>query len=242
MIFKTEAFVLRAIPWREADRLYYFFTPHEGVITGVVRAAAKSSSKLAGQLLPFAKVQIMIGRGKLDHVAGTSTIKDYQNLRTDLKNLSLAASIVELFLGELSSGAKQQEFDLLEEVFTLLNEENLKSEDKLILVRTFLWKFLSLSGWQPQLDACFVCQKSISQGAYLPGRGLVCHQHNLAGALLISPDLLQFLREILKTSLKDSLDLKLNPELNKEWLQASQAYYQEVYDRPSRALKLFVYG
>lgn len=242
MIFKTEAFVLQARPWREADRIYYLFTPHEGMITGIVRAAAKSSSKLAGQLLPFAKVRVMIGRGKLDHIAGTSTIKDYQNLRSDLKSLSLAASVAELFLGELSSGAKRMEFNLLEEIFTLLNDKKLKAEDKLILVRVFLWKFLSLSGWQPQLDFCFVCQKNISAGAYLPGKGLVCHEHHLLGTLLISPNLLQFLREILKSSLKDSLDLELNPELNKEWLQASQAYYQEVYDRPSKALKLFIYG
>lgn len=242
MTFKTDAFVLRVMPWREADRLYYLFTPHEGIITAVVRSAAKSSSKLAGHLLPFAKVRVMIGRGKMDHLAGVHLLKDYANLRTDLKNLSLAASIVELFLGELSSGAKRAEFNLLEEIFVLLNDINLKPERKLILVRVFLWKFLSLSGWQPQLDRCFICQQAIDNGAYLPGRGLVCHKHDLAGALLISPDLLQFLREVLNLSLKDSLDLGLSPELNREWLQASQAYYQEVYDRPSKALKLFVYG
>lgn len=242
MTFKTDAFVLRVMPWREADRLYYLFTPHEGVVTAIVRSAAKSSSKLAGHLLPFAKVRVMIGRGKMDHLAGVHLLKDYGNLRTDLKNLSLASSIVELFLGELSSGAKLAEFALLEEVFLLLNDQQLKAEHKLILVRVFLWKFLSLSGWQPQLGACFICQQTIDSGAYLPGRGLVCHKHDLAGTLLISPNLLQFLREVLKLSLKDSLDLNLSPELNREWLEASKSYYQEVYDRPSKALKLFVYG
>jgi DNA repair protein RecO (recombination protein O) len=242
MTFKTDAFVLRAIPWHEADKLYYLFTPHEGVITVLVRAAAKSSSKLAGHLLPFAKVRVMIGRGKMDHLAGVHLLKDYSNLRTDLKNLSLASSVVELFLGELSSGAKLAEFNLLEEMFLLLNDTQLTNENKMILVRVFLWKFLSLSGWQPQLDHCFICQQAIDNGAYLPGRGLVCHKHDLSGTFLISPDLLQFLRGVLKLALKDSLDLNLNPELNREWLQASQAYYQEVYDRPSKALKLFIYG
>mgnify|MGYP004006597975 CR=1 FL=1 len=56
MAFKTEAFVLRARPWRNADRVYDLLTPQEGVINAVLRSAAKSSSKLAGHLLPFSKV------------------------------------------------------------------------------------------------------------------------------------------------------------------------------------------
>ena len=58
----------------------------------------------------------------------------------------------------------------------------------------------------------------------------------------ISKTLLQLIREILKQPLVEVLNFSLSKELNKEWLQASQVYYQEVYDRPSQALKLFVYG
>ncbi|MBT4349962.1 DNA repair protein RecO [bacterium] len=242
MAFKTEAFVLRTRTWREADRLYYLFTPHEGLITAVVKAAAKSSSKLSGHLPPFAKVKVMIGRGKMDHVAGTHLIKDYQNIRTNIRNISLAASIVELFLGEASSGPRWKEFQLLEEMMVLLNDKRLTDEQKMLLVRTFLWKFLSISGWHPQLDHCIICGCSVSSGAYLPGKGVVCMQDRSANALLMSKDLLQFLREILSRPLIDVLDISIAKQLNREWLQASQAYYQEVYDRPSQALKLFIYG
>jgi DNA repair protein RecO (recombination protein O) len=242
MAFKTEAFVLRTRAWREADRLYYLFTPHEGLITAVVKAAAKSSSKLSGHLPPFAKVKVMIGRGKMDHVAGTHLIKDYQNIRTNLRSMSLASSIIELFLGEVSTGPRWKEFQLLEEIFTLLDDDQLSDEKKMLLVRTFLWKFLSISGWHPHLDNCVSCGASVSSGYYLPGRGVVCKKHQPANALLMSEDLLQFLREILARPLMDVLDLSIAKQLNREWLQASQAYYQEVYDRPSQALKLFIYG
>jgi DNA repair protein RecO (recombination protein O) len=242
MAFKTEAFVLKTIDWREADRLYYLFTPHEGLITAILRSAAKPQNKLAGHLPAFAKVKVMIGRGKQDHLAGTQLITDYANLRTDLRNLSLAASIVELFLGEVSTGPKWKEFQLLEEIFTLLNDDHLQADQKLSLVRAFLWKFLSMSGWQPQLDHCLVCKQAVESGFYWPGNGIVCAEHKTPNALSMSHDLLQFLREILSRPLSDILDLSIKKELNREWLQASQAYYHEVYERPSRALKLFIYG
>ncbi len=74
MSFKTEAFVLKNIPFREADRLYTFFTSQEGIMQAVLKSAAKSSSKQAGHLPSFAKVKIMIGRGKMDHLAGAISL------------------------------------------------------------------------------------------------------------------------------------------------------------------------
>ncbi len=242
MTFKTDAFVLKIKAWREADRLYYLFTPHEGMIQVVARSAASSASKMAGHLPSFGKTRVMIGRGKQDHLAGAHLLKDYSNLRTDLRSMSLASSVAEIFLSELSTGVKWQEYDLLEEILSLLDDQQIPYDKKLMLVRAFLWKFLSIAGWQPQLDYCVICSKQITEGNYLPGRGIVCYEHQATTALSMSENLLQFLREIIIRPLTDVMQLDINKDLNKEWLQASQAYYQEVYDRPSQALKLFVYG
>lgn len=242
MTFKTDAFVLKIKPWREADRLYYLFTPHEGMLQVVAKSAASSSSKMAGHLPSFGKTRVMIGRGKQDHLAGAQLIKDHASLRTDLRSMSLAASIAEIFLSELSTGIKWQEYELLEDIFSLLDDNTTPHDKKLVLVRAFLWKFLSIAGWQPQLDYCVVCNKEITEGNYLPGRGIICFDHQQATTLSMSQNLLQFLREIITRPLVDVLEQDISKDLNKEWLQASQAYYQEVYDRPSKALKLFVYG
>jgi len=242
MSFKTEAFVLKANAWREADRVYYLFTPEEGVIKVVLRSAAKATSKLAGHLLPFAKVKVMIGRGKLDHMAGVHTITDYKNLRTNLRNLSLASSIAELFLYEDHVGNKKEEFSLLEELFGYIDDENVSPERKLWLVRIFLWKYLSLSGWQPQLDICQICGKDIQAGQYLPGRGIICNEHISNQAVPMSTELANFLKFIILSEWKDLVEISIDSELNRDWLRVSQLFYQAVYDRPSQALKLFIYG
>jgi len=242
MSFKTEAFVLQTRTWREADRLYYLFTPHEGIIKAVLKSAAKSGNKLSGHLLPFSKVRVMIGRGKIDHMAGAAVIKDYTNIRNDLKNMSLASSVVELFLNHQDSGYSLLEFRLLEDMLTILDNPEISLENKLLLVRVFLWKYLSLSGWQPQLDNCQICNKKIDFGQYAPGRGIICTEHNTNHGINISRELVDFLKYIIKIDWPDPNSLTISKELNKEWLQISQLFYQSVYERPSQALKLFSYG
>lgn len=232
MSFKTDAFVLRVRPWREADRVYDLFTPQEGIISAVLKSAAKSSSKLAGHLLPFSKVRVMIGRGKLDHMAGVSTLIDYSNLRSDLKNLSLASSIVELFLSDRNSGQKFREFSLLEHIFTILDHPLISMEKKMILVRSFLWKYLTLAGWQPRFES----------GQTADNQGIIYMSHDQKTNVAISSELFDFLQYIINADWAELINLSVDNQLSREWLKVSQIYYQSIFERPSNSLKLFTYG
>ena len=241
MSFKTQAFVLRSRVWREADRLYDLFTPEEGVINVILKSAAKPGNKLAGHALPYSKVRVMIGRGHFDHLAGVETIRDFKNIRSNLKLLSLASSVVELFLYDQERGSKYREFSLLESIFSFLDNPDIEMEKKSMLVRVFLWKYLSLSGWQPQLDKCLICSKDISSGKYVSGRGIICSEHQ-EGGFEISDNLIDFLRFVIDADWSDFINLKIDKNLNKEWLKASSMFYQSVFERPSQSLKLFNYG
>lgn len=243
MAFKTEAFVLRSRDWQEADRLYDLFTPLEGVISAVLKSAAKPGNKLAGHLPPFAKVRVMIGRGKMDHLAGVSIIKSYRNIRSNLHNIFLASVVVELFLEQDHGGNKASEFVLLEDVLDFLDKPDLSAESKMLMVRTFLWKFLSISGWRPELEECLICRQPITEaGQYIPGRGIICRHHEQAGAILISATMQNFLRQVVSDQWPDPQKAMLAEGFNKEWLRLSKLFYQTVYDRPSQALKLFYYN
>lgn len=241
MSFKTDAFVLRSRRWRDADRIYELFTPHEGVIHVVARSAAKSSSKMAGHLLPFAKVRVMIGRGKMDHLAGARTIKDYSNLRNNLKNLSLVSSVVELILNEYGGEERYEEFRQLENIFELLNDEQIEEEKKLILVRSFLWRHLSLAGWKPLLyNSSELKNQDIKQKT--AKHGIIYIGQRETQKVIASDLLVDFLKFALEADWVDLLNYPINKNLNKEWLRVSQKYYQLVYERPSQSLKLFSYG
>ncbi|MCD4761074.1 DNA repair protein RecO [bacterium] len=232
MSFKTDAFVLRIRPWREADRLYDLYTPQEGVINVILKSAVKAGNKLSGHLLPFSKVRVMIGRGKMDHMAGAAVINSFGNLRKDLRNLSLASSVVELFLGDQSRGQKFSEFSLLEHIFTILEHKSIPMGKKLIMVRAFLWKYLSLSGWQPRFEA----------GQSVSNQGIIYMEHDNIKTIPISSELFDFLQLIIRSDWHELINLSIDKNLNKEWLKVSQIYYQAIYDRPSQSLKLFSYG
>lgn len=243
MSFKTQAFVLRSRPWREADRLYDLFTPTEGLVSAVLKSAAKAGNKLSGHLLPFAKVRIMIGRGRMDHVAGVDIVRNYENIRSNLRNLFLASLVSELFLEADHGGQKAAEFRLLEEVLDLLDDDSLSADTKVLLVRIFLWKFLAVAGWQPELRTCLLCREVVvDSGKYVPGRGIICRRHISQGAMDLSKDMLGFLRLIIRADWPALANVSLDEKLNREWLKLSKLFYQTVYDRPSQVLKLFNYG
>lgn len=232
MSFKTDAFVLRVRPWREADRLYDLFIAQEGIISAVLKSAAKPKNKLAGHLLPFSKVRVMIGRGKLDHMAGVSIITDYSNLRGDLRSMSLASSVAELFLHDRSNGQKFREFSLLEHIFTILDHQDIPIGKKLTLVRAFLWKYLSIAGWQPNFQA----------GQTADSQGIMYMEHDNSKAIRISSELFDFLKFIINADWPQLINLSVDNKLNKEWQRVSKIYYQAIYERPSQSLKLFSYG
>lgn len=235
---------MRARSWQKADRLYDLFLPNEGVVAAVLRSAARPGNKLAGQMLPFSKVRVMLGRGRMDHLAGADTLLDYRYLRQDMRLMTLAAAVVEIILHDHSHGQKYKEFLLLENIFTLLNDQDLSIEHKLQLVRVFLWKYFSLSGWQPRLDYCYHCGKAADKQSsqYVPGRGIICNDHNDQTAVDISPALLEWLSFILNHDWTDILDSPINQKLNKEWGQLSKLSYQTVFEQPANALKLLNYA
>lgn len=232
MAFKTEAFVLRYRPFVEADRIYDLFTPQEGVISVLLRSGATSRSKIAGHLMPFNKVKVMIGRGRMDHMAGAEILETYSNLKKDLKSMSLASSIVELFLADRSMGQKFREFSLLEHIFTILDHPAISINKKMTMVRAFLWKYLSLAGWQPHFRS----------GADSDNNGIMYMEHDHNKSISISSELFDFLQFIIRSDWSELINLSIDNKLNKEWLKISQMYYQTVFEQPSKSLKLFIYG
>lgn len=225
MSFKTDSFVLRSRPWTTADRLYDLFTPYEGVIRVLLKSGQKAGNKLSGQMLPFSKVRVMIGRGRMDHLAGADTIKDFPRIRQNLHLIFLASSVAELLINETSQSDKAPEFQMLDQIFGQLDDPSINLAQKIILTRIFLWKYLSLAGWQPRF-----------------GQGIIYMSGHTDKGQEISDNLQDFIKYIIQTDLDACCHIKIGQRLNQEWLKLSQNYYQTVYDFPSKALKLFNYA
>jgi DNA repair protein RecO (recombination protein O) len=244
MAFKTEAIVLHARTLKGADRMYELLTPRDGKLSVVARGAGKSSSKMAGHLAPFAHVKLMIGRGRQDHLAGAATINSFSGLRETWFDFILASSLVELLQRINVPGiAAHEEFDLLRSTLERLNDPELPKRERVLIARIFLWKVLTLSGWRPNLTQCALCQQGFEGGNvyYQAVKGFICSRHPADG-MLLTEGLLPFLDIIMSdTDWHEIVEQAGTNGLEKQWLQISQVYYQDIISYPLQSLKLFNY-
>ena len=153
-VYKAEAIVLRRRPLGEADRVLTLFTREWGKLSAVARGVRKSTSRLAGRLEPFSRVEMLLarGRGALDIVAQAEMLQGMAELRHDLQRFAAAAVAAEL----LEAATPERESH--PEVFGLMvGTLNLLARDDPSALPWFALRLVTLVGFQPTLEACAVC-------------------------------------------------------------------------------------
>jgi DNA repair protein RecO (recombination protein O) len=89
---RTEAVVLRAMKYAEADRILHVFTPELGRRSVIARGARRPRSKLGGRLEPPSHVELELheGRGDIATVTGATTLAALPRLRESLDAIDAA--------------------------------------------------------------------------------------------------------------------------------------------------------
>jgi DNA repair protein RecO (recombination protein O) len=118
---------------------------------------------------------------------------------------------------------------LLIEVFGKLNSLEIENSKLEILYYYFLWNFLSILGYKPQLNFCSICQKKlIPQGLYFSFKegGVVCQNcsKKIKEKKKISPEAVKILRLILEKDFYFLKRLKIKEEQQKEIKEISENY------------------
>lgn len=242
MAFTTEGIILRTRNYIGPDRIVDVLTPREGTLAVIARGALRSSSKLAGHLVPFARVRMMIGRGRNDHCAGVTTLEGYASLRRDWNHFVLASSLVDLVLTiSVPGSAAHEEFSLLDRAFTYLADDAMTVKQKNMIGRIFLWQLVTLAGWRPNLSVCAACHRTFvtdDEYAYADGKGFVCRSHE--ESIVLSPALVDMVKDVLTKREWDSLALRGEAEeINRPWLVLTKRFYEDVIGIPLKSLNLF---
>jgi|GEM_PF-1252863 len=241
MAFKTEAIILSSRPLQEADRVYYILTPNEGRLKIIARGAARSSSKLAGHLLPFDCVRLMIGRGRQDHLAGVDTISSREDIRQDGVLLSYASAIAEATQHCHVAGPEaHKEYRAVSQALDYIAEPKNSLNTKGLVVRLFLWRLLALAGWQPEFNSCRLCANVIARDslAYAPGRGFICQRHDSRSLPLPAKTADFFWRLSASDQWLDQVSEAGELLTTSQWALFTQAYYQDVIEQPLQSLQL----
>ena len=163
--YQTEAIVLRTLDYGESDRIVTFYSAEFGKVKGIAKGARRSAKRFANTLEPFSRLELVFSRRRPEGLAfidAGTVIKHYPRIRLDLKKTLYASYMVDItdqFTVEQKTN--RELFHLLDDFLELFDGGSF-SED---IVRFFELRLLRLVGYEPVLDRCVVCQKSVENGA-----------------------------------------------------------------------------
>jgi DNA repair protein RecO (recombination protein O) len=197
-LYRTDGLILRRTDFGEADRLLTVFTPERGKLRLLAKGVRKITSRKSGHVELFMLTNMLVARARTwDIVSQAEIVEPYRILREDLDKTGHAyylAELVDRFTEEHDPNAPL--FELL--ALTLAHLEH--EDDAFIVLRYFELHLLSLTGFQPQLYFCVVCQEALepveNNYFHVVGGGTLCPTHGQTrpNAELLSLRLLKVLR------------------------------------------------
>jgi DNA repair protein RecO (recombination protein O) len=174
-LYRAEGIVLSRRDFGEADRLLTVFTREYGKLEQIAKGVRRPSSRKAGHLELFTRVQLLAARGReLDILTQVEAIETYPQLSKDLQLVGQASYILELVkLFTVQGEVNHEIYRLLVETLERLNSGVPPSK----ATRYFELRLLELAGYRPELFRCGHCQSEIRPEAqffsYIDG-GVLC--------------------------------------------------------------------
>jgi DNA repair protein RecO (recombination protein O) len=223
-----QGIVLRSFPFGEADRVVVLLSPNHGKLRTVAKGVRKTKSRFGGRLEPFTHVDLVLYEGRnLDTITQVEVIDAFPRLRTDLRSVMAAGSMVEAI------DAVTQENERSTRAFLLL-QRSLKALESgpphADLVTSFLLKVADVVGVAPALDVCAGCgtREGLHRFAFAAG-GVLCEKCRTAGAVVLRDGLTTYLAA-LAASAVDDLPVA-DPALTKDALGVTRRFLEYHLDR-----------
>ncbi|MCX5827260.1 MAG: DNA repair protein RecO [Deltaproteobacteria bacterium] len=159
-IHKTRAVVLHTLDYGESDRIATFYTLEFGKVKGIAKGARRSRRRFANALEPFSCADIRFSRkgDSLAFVDQCDMVDHFPTIRSDLEKSMSASYLVEL-TGAFTVEGKKNEliFKLLIDFLSVMDNGPFIPG----LLSFFEIRLLHLSGYEPVLDRCALCNRPL---------------------------------------------------------------------------------
>lgn len=163
MLRRTEAVVLKTIPFSEADLIATLLTSDYGLLKAFVKSPRKTKSRFGSSLEPLTYSRISFwGRedANLPRLTQADIIRPFQAIRGDLDCFMRVAEIIELTLNllperDLNKGI----FGLLLDILDEIEKDCLNSSMTQFKAILYKVKFFEMAGYGPGLNGCARCNK-----------------------------------------------------------------------------------
>ena len=231
--YRTKGIVFKKLDRKEADQIFSIYTKDFGRLEILGKAIRKATSKLRSGMEIFYLSEIEFIQGKsYKTLTDAVVIEKFKNLRKDLKRLEIAYRIGHI-LDDLIKGQEKDKkiWNLLLEVFGELNDSSFKNIE--IVYYYFLWKFLSILGYRPDLYDCSACQEKLKPEAlyFNPKQeGIVCKNCFSKDDIQVRPEIIKIIRVIVNRDSKITFRLKINDKDLKGLEEFSKHYLSFILE------------
>lgn len=209
-MFSIDGITIKRDNTLQYDRKITFFTKEKGKMCAYAKSASKISSKLAPHCEPFGLVRFLIAPGKnVNHIAGAQLVRPFAKIRNNIHSLRIirtVSGIINDFTKEHHS--EPEVFDLLHEYCVQIEDSSDWHEERSVQasIAIFIWKFLSMLGYEPRLNQC-ARQHALQENAYFipEENGAMCGvcSNGKASKLPVSGNSLSHLVQLLEQNKRD---------------------------------------
>lgn len=164
MIQKVEAIVLRTMDYQETSKILTIFTREFGSLGVIVKGARKNRNKFGASLEPLAHIRAVVYKKEtreLQLLTDAELISSYPKIQRDFEKLFLSLSMLELVY--IVTRHREQNELLFNLLLNTLGVVEHATNSVVLLFYSFEARLIWLLGFQPSLDACTLCRRTIHQ-------------------------------------------------------------------------------
>jgi DNA repair protein RecO (recombination protein O) len=157
--YRAQGLVIRHREFGEADRILTLYTLEKGKLQAIAKGVRKMKSRKAGHLEPFTQVTLQLAKGRnLEVVTQVETMRNFSNIRENLKLTALSAYVVELLdRFTYEEGENRSLYNLVVETLARLDGGVAPK----LVVHYYEVHLMDILGFKPQLQKCVVCGAAI---------------------------------------------------------------------------------
>lgn len=251
---KTQAIVIRTLPFREFHKIITFYTPDFGKVKTVAYGVKSAKSKLSGSLELLNHGTLLFNHREnreLQNLTDFNLIDGFDPIRADFTSVTYACYFAELVDAVTSEGVSNPEvFNLLRCTYQFL----VHADDVPLLARGFEIKLLDCVGYGPELSQCAHCSllvtsaPSFEKGAStsypiiafsVRHGGLLCAdcQHRDAAAFSIAPGSCELLKMLRKSELNGLNRIHASTRNHRELKLPLSSFIQYHTERNLKSLR-----
>lgn len=150
-IYQTDAVVLGARNWGNADKMMTFFTKERGLVKAAAFGCRRPRSPLAGGMQMFSELELQLSEGKnVDTVKQCTLKRHYKKLSEDLLTMAYGSFVVEFLRLFLPEGQPEpQMYERLLTIFAAFETRNPR-----ITADAAVYQLMEYTGMQLQFEHC----------------------------------------------------------------------------------------